>query len=70
MLVAATPLNRRHLRQRTRWWRLVNSPERANLKEEQKQAPVMLVNNKGQLEDAEGKTIVDESGKPVAATKE
>jgi len=29
-----------------------------------------LVNDKGQLEDAKGKTIIDESGKPVVATKE
>ena len=29
-----------------------------------------MVNDKGQLEDAEGKAIVDDSGKPVVATKE
>jgi len=29
-----------------------------------------LVNDKGQLEDAEGNAIVDESGKPITATKE
>jgi len=27
-----------------------------------------MVNDKGQLADVEGKPIVDESGKPVAAT--
>jgi len=30
--------------------------------------PLVMVNDKGQLADAEGKPIVDESGKPVAAT--
>jgi len=29
-----------------------------------------MVNKKGQLEDAEGKAIVDDSGKPIKATKE
>ena len=29
-----------------------------------------MVNKKGQLEDAEGNAIVDESGKPIKATKE
>lgn len=32
--------------------------------------PIVNVNKKGQLEDAEGKPIVDESGKPIVATKE
>jgi len=29
----------------------------------------LLVNDKGQLEDAEGKAIVDKSGKPIEATE-
>jgi len=32
--------------------------------------PIVMVNKKGQLEDAEGNAIVDESGKPIKATKE
>ena len=41
------------------------------LKEEQTaEKPIVVVNDKGQLEDADGKPIVDESGKPVCATKE
>ena len=39
------------------------------LKEEQKEEkPIVVVNNKGQLEDATGKPIVDEKGKPIVAT--
>jgi len=32
--------------------------------------PLVVVNDKGQLEGADGKPIIDESGKPVVATKE
>ena len=31
--------------------------------------PLVVVNDKGQLADAEGKPIVDDKGKPVAATE-
>ena len=37
---------------------------------EEDTTPIVNVNKKGQLEDHEGKVIVDKSGKPIAATKE
>jgi len=39
-------------------------------KKEEEKRPIVNVNKQGQLEDHEGKPIVDETGKPVKATKE
>jgi len=30
--------------------------------------PIVMINDKGQLADADGKPIIDDKGKPVAAT--